>query len=154
MNAISWRYGFTKEEAAGLGIEYAETIINIAKCSDAVSVHLAYFEMFHHFINHNFFDAMKEGSIFVNTSRGEIVDTNALIEAIHEKQLKVGLDVYESEPAEGIAKFEQSELADLVCSVTCHIGASTLQAMERIATETINVVDHFVKTGEGLHRVN
>jgi D-3-phosphoglycerate dehydrogenase len=154
MNIVGWSYGFTKEEAAELGIEYAETIIDVARNSDVVSVHLAYFKMFHHFINHDFFDAMKEGAIFVNTSRGEIVDTNALIEAINEKHLKVGLDVYEKEPADAIAKFEESELADLVCSATCHIGASTLQAMEMIATETINVVDKYVQTGEALHCVN
>lgn len=154
MNVISWSFGFTKEEANSLGIEYAETILDVAQKSDVVSVHLAYFEKFYHFINHDFFDAMKEGSIFVNTSRGEIVDTNALIEAIREKHIKVGLDVYENEPSEGIAKFEQSELADLVCSATCHIGASTLQAMERIASETIRVVDQFAQTGEPLHCVN
>jgi D-3-phosphoglycerate dehydrogenase len=154
MKVIGWSFGFTKEEAEELGIEYAETILDVAKNSDVVSIHLAYFEKFHHFINQDFFDSMKEGSIFVNTSRGEIVDTNALIEGIRNKNLKVGFDVFEKEPTEGIAKFEQSELADLVCSATCHIGASTLQASQRIATETINVVEQFVKTGEPLHCVN
>lgn len=97
---------------------------------------------------------MKAGSIFINTSRGEIVDTEALVSAIKEKNLKVGLDVYESEPSEVISSFEQSELAELVTSATAHIGASTKQASERIAQEAVHVVEHFFETGETLYCVN
>jgi lactate dehydrogenase-like 2-hydroxyacid dehydrogenase len=85
---------------------------------------------------------------FINTSRPEIVDTNVIIETIYEKCLKVEIEAYESETSEGIAKFEQSEFADLVYSAACHIDVSILQGMERIRSETINMLTNFVKAYE------
>jgi D-3-phosphoglycerate dehydrogenase len=155
MKVIGWSYMFRKEEADELGIQYAKDILDVAREADVISIHLAYFkDLFYHFIGKSFFDAMKKGAIFVNTSRGEIVDTNSMIEAIKEKQIKVGLDVFEDEPTGSISKFEQSELAELVCSASCHIGASTLQASEQIAIETVGIIEYFINFNEPFHCVN
>jgi D-3-phosphoglycerate dehydrogenase len=117
-------------------------------------MHIPLLKQTFHYCSTDFFDAMKPGAIFVNTSRGEIVDTDALIAAIETKGLRVGLDVYEGEPAGGTASFEATELARLLSSCTCHIGGSTAQASEAIATETLNVIKTFLQTGEALHCVN
>ena len=54
---------------------------------------------------------MKDGSILINTSRGEVIDTSALKEAIKNKKLRVGLDVFENEPAGNSIEFTDKELA-------------------------------------------
>lgn len=155
MNIIVYSRSFTDLEAKELGVERATSIEEIAEKSDVVSVHIAYNKTeTHHIIGKSFFDKMKKGAIFVNTSRGEIVDTEAMRAAIKEKGLKVGVDVFEGEPAAGLADFPMKDLAAEVTSCTCHIGASTNQAADRIADETVRVANTFLSTGEALNCVN
>jgi D-3-phosphoglycerate dehydrogenase len=125
----------------------------VAAQADAVSVHLAATPDTGHFVGKAFFDAMKEGAIFVNTSRGEVVDTDALKKAVKEKSLRVGLDVFENEPAAGAPEFNDTDLADLIFS-TPHIGASTDQAAEAIAAEVVNIVQSYIDTGRPDNVVN
>lgn len=155
MNILMYSRSFSAAEAKAMGVDYAPTILDVAKNSDVVSVHIAYNKtQTHHIINAEFLNAMKEGAIFVNTSRGEIVDTEALVNAIKTKKLKVGLDVFEGEPAASMGDFANTELAGLISSGTCHIGASTNQAADRIADETVRVCNVFLKQGEALNCVN
>jgi D-3-phosphoglycerate dehydrogenase len=107
-----------------------------------------------HFVAKPFFDAMKEGAIFVNTSRGEIVDTNALRNAIESRHLRASGDVFEGEPSAGEAEFADNDLAALLCASTPHIGASTEQASEAIAREVIRIVQVYLETGKPPHSVN
>ncbi len=153
MNVIGWSKSLSKEIAEAYGIGFAPDLLSLAKQSDAVSVHVAYKPETNHLIGRDFFDAMKSGGIFVNTSRGEVVDTTALIEAIRSKSLRVGLDVFEGEPAGGEAAFADKELANLV-TATPHIGASTDQASEAIADEVVNIVKSYLATGVPLNTVN
>lgn len=155
MNVVCWSRRFSPEEAKELGVEYAANLNELAEKSDVVSVHVAFnkTETFH-LIGKEFFDHMKKGAIFVNTSRGEIVDTEAMVAAIDEKKLKVGVDVFEGEPAAGIAEFPMKDLANKITSATCHIGASTNQAADKIANETVRVANTFIQTGEALNCVN
>ena len=79
-------------------------------------------------VNKDFLDKMKEGAMLINSSRGELIDEAALIDAINNKGIRVGLDVYDNEPGAGDNTFD-SEIAlhPSVCG-THHIGASTEQA--------------------------
>jgi D-3-phosphoglycerate dehydrogenase / 2-oxoglutarate reductase len=106
-----------------------------------------------HLVNKGFFDAMKPGTILVNTSRGPLVDTAALRAAVAEKKLRVGLDVFEGEPAGGEADFADKELASLV-TCTPHIGASTDQASEAIAAEVVRIIKVFLQCGRPVGTVN
>jgi D-3-phosphoglycerate dehydrogenase len=96
---------------------------------------------------------MKDGAILINTSRGEVVDTAALKQAIEQKQLRVGLDVYENEPAATANVFDDKELADIVTG-TPHIGASTNQAAEAVADEVVRIVAAYKTTGKPTNAVN
>ena len=153
MNVIAWSRSLTPDKADKLDLIYCESITEVAANADVVSVHLAMMPDTKHLLNKDFFNKMKDGAIFVNTSRGEIVETAALRKAIDEKALRVGLDVFENEPGSGLAGFDQVDLAG---SITCtpHIAASTNQASEAIANEVVRIVDFLIKTGKPINAVN
>ena len=153
MNIAAWSRSLTQESAAKLGIGYCADAEEVAKQADAVSVHLAANPETRHFIGEKFFKCMKDGAIFVNTSRGDIVDTRALKEAIRSKHLRVGLDVYENEPAVTEPVFQDKELAEMIAA-TPHIGASTEQAAEAIADEVVLIVQAYRETGKPINAVN
>jgi len=153
MRVIAWSRSLTPDRADELDLVYCESIAEVAANADAVSVHLAVTPDTKHLLNTKFFNKMKDRAIFVNTSRGEIVDTAALCKAIDEKALRVGLDVFENEPGSGIAEFDQVDLAGLITG-TPHIAASTNQASEAIADEVVRIVDSLIKTGKPINAVN
>jgi D-3-phosphoglycerate dehydrogenase / 2-oxoglutarate reductase len=153
MRVLAWSRSLTRERAEQLDLGYAPALTELAQASDAVTVHLALNKETNRLLGREFFGAMKARAIFVNTSRGEIVDPAALVEAINAKGLRVGLDVFDNEPAGGEAPFAQTALAGLV-TCTPHIGASTDQATEAIANEVYRIVESFFRTGQPLHVVN
>jgi len=153
MNVIAWSRSLTPDKADKLDLIYCESITEVAVNADVVSVHLAMTPDTKHLLNNDFFNKMKDGAIFVNTSRGEIVDTLALRKAIDEKALRVGLDVFENEPGSGLAGFDQVDLAGSITG-TPHIAASTNQASEAITNEVVRIVDTLIKTGKPINAVN
>ncbi len=153
MNVIAWSRSLTPERAEVLELGYCATPLEAAKKADVISVHLASTPETRHFINADFLNTMKDGAILINTSRGEVVDTTALKEAMASKGIKAGLDVFEDEPAGGDAKFTDTELA-VTAACTPHIGASTDQAAEAIADEVIHIVNAYRDTGKPLNVVN
>jgi D-3-phosphoglycerate dehydrogenase len=153
MRVIAWSRSLTSDKADKLDLIYCESITEVAANADVVSVHLAMTPDTKHLLNNDFFNKMKDGAIFVNTSRGEIVDTAALRKAIDEKAIRVGLDVFENEPGSGLAEFDQTDLAGLI-TCTPHIAASTNQASEAIANEVVRIVDSLIKTGKPINAVN
>jgi len=153
MRVIAWSRSLTSDKADKLDLIYCESITEVAANADVVSVHLAMTPDTKHLLNNDFFNKMKDGAIFVNTSRGEIVDTAALRKAIDEKALRVGLDVFENEPGSDLAEFDQTDLAGSITG-TPHISASTNQASEAIADEVVRIVDSLIKTGKPINAVN
>ena len=153
MNVIAWSRSLTPRRAEELGVEYAETPTAIAQASDAVSIHVAATAETRHLVDTAFLAEMPEEGILINTSRGDVVDAVALKEAIHGRGLRVGLDVFEDEPAAGAAEFADTDLARLV-TCTPHIGASTDQASEAIAAEVVRIIGDFRETGRPPNTVN
>ncbi len=105
-------------------------------------------------IGPDFFKAMRDGSYFINTSRGEVVDQGALVEAMKSKSIRVGLDVYAAEPTSGVDKFSDAIAQEKNLYGTHHIGASTDQAQEAIAAETVRIIKSFKETGQVPNVVN
>lgn len=134
-------------------VTYCDTIEEIADKADAISVHLPVTAETKHIIGKDFLGRMKDGAILINTSRGEIVDTSALKEAISKKHLRVGIDVFENEPAGGDDMFNDTELAGLTECCTPHIGASTDQAAEAVGTVVVEIVKAYMDTGTPLNTV-
>src|SRR5712692_5339568 len=79
---VAWSRSLTDEKAAVLGVERKETLLDVARVADIVSVHVALKPDTRMLIGPDFFQAMRDGAYFINTSRGEVVDQDALIEAM------------------------------------------------------------------------
>src|SRR5687767_7254335 len=110
MPVVAWSRSLTRERAADLGIELMASPNAVAAAADVVSVHLAPKPETRNLINAEFFDAMREGAYFINTARGEVVDQQALINAIRNRGIRAGLDVFALEPTSAAGEF-QDEIA-------------------------------------------
>ena len=131
-----------------------EAIVEALGRVDAVSIHVASTPDTKTLCGPGFFAAMKPGAYFINTSRGDIVDEDALIEAITTKGVRAGLDVYADQPADKKAAFKPA-LADLPgVSLTHHCGASTDQAQLAVAEEVVRIVAAYRESGRLEHLVN
>ena len=154
MHVLAWSRSLTDERAHELGVERATDLVDLARRSDAVSVHVAACDETNDLIGPEFFAALRPGALFVNTSRGSVVDADALARAIREKSLRVGLDVWKNQPKAGEAPFTDPLIEEPGVVGTHHNGASTDQAQQAIASETVRIVRHFAETGSVLHSVN
>jgi D-3-phosphoglycerate dehydrogenase len=99
-------------------------------------------------------EALPERAIFVNTARAEIVDHAALAEAVKKKQLRVGLDVWDDEPKDAKGAFRPALIDAGIVYGTPHIGASTEQSQEAIASEVARIVRSFLTEEELPNVVN
>lgn len=126
----------------------------VAEQSDIITVHLALNDKTRGLVGASVFNRMKPGSFFLNTARGEVVDYAALAQAVKDRNLRVALDVYAKEPSSGVADFTDPLLALPNVYGTHHIGASTDQAQEAIAAETVKIIRNYVETGRVNNVVN
>ena len=109
MDVIAWSRSLTNERAKALGIGRKDSLTELAGDADIVSVHLALVPETRGLIGAEFFAAMRPGAYFINTSRGEVVDQNALLAALRDRRIRVGLDVYSDEPKTGLADFNAAD---------------------------------------------
>ena len=154
MNVIGWSRRLTPALAKSLGIGYCATLDELADNADAVSVHLAATKDTKGLLGESFFGRLKPGALFVNTARSEVVDGAALKAALAGGKIRAALDVFENEPTGGDAPFADTELATRLAAASPHIGASTDQAEEAIAEETVRVAKTFLETGKPVNAVN
>ncbi len=154
MRVVAWSRSLTDESAAVLGVERLETPLDVARESDIVSIHVALKPETRGLVGADFFTAMREGAYFVNTSRGEVVDQEALRRAMRERDVRAGLDVFANEPAASAGEFTDDIAREPNLYGTHHIGASTDQAQEAIAAETVRVIQTFKETGRVPNVVN
>ncbi|MFA3782954.1 NAD(P)-dependent oxidoreductase [Melioribacteraceae bacterium 4301-Me] len=138
----------------GYGVKDFSEFDQILPIADIVTLHLPLTPQTKNLFNEKMFSLMKNGAIFINTSRADVVDEEALIKAVKEKNLKVGLDVFADEPESksGTVSSKLIELENVY--VTHHIGASTEQAQNAVAEETVNIILNYIKSGVIAHWVN
>jgi len=154
MPVVAWSRSLTPERAAALGVEYKATPKEVAAAADVVSVHTALNSDTREAINGEIFSAMRPGSYFINTARGEVVDQNALVEAMKNRGIRAGLDVFAIEPSSAVAEFKDPIGKEEHLYGTHHVGASTDQAQEAIADETVRIVREFKDTGKVPNVIN
>ncbi|MBA2565411.1 MAG: hydroxyacid dehydrogenase [Gemmatimonadetes bacterium] len=154
MEIVAWSRNLTYEEARRLEVTYAQTPLDVARVSDAVSIHVAGGAETARVIDAEFLAAMKPGAYLVNTSRGSVVDEEALRRAVREKGIRCGLDVFQNEPASFAGRFDGALAGEAGVYGTHHVGASTEQAQVAIAHEVIRIVQAFLETDEVPNCVN
>ncbi len=151
---LAWSRSLTPARAQELGVEYCPEIDDVFRRADIVSLHVALKPDTRKLVNAARLALMKPGAILLNTARGEVVDQPALRAALEAKKIRAGLDVFDPEPAEGTGAFHDPILDLPGLYGTHHIGASTEQAQEAIAEESIRIIENFVKTGVVFNCVN
>ncbi len=110
---------------------------DLVKTSDIISLHLPYAPDLHHLFNKEIFDRMKKDAIFINTSRGQLMDEAYLTEKLKKKELfSAGLDVYEFEPR---VTEELKQLDNVV--LLPHIGSGTFETRLGMAKKNIKDIE-------------
>lgn len=150
----AWSRSLTPEKAKELGVEYAATIAALVPTCDILSVHLAQAAETKGIISREVIATMKPGALFINTARAGVVDQAALVEAVKAEKIRVGTDVFANEPEGKDGPF--ADELGLLPGVygTHHIGASTEQAQDAVATETVRIIKVYGETGRVENWVN
>ncbi len=108
--------------------------------SDIITIHIPLDKKNYHFIDEEKFMKMKDGVIFINTSRGAVVDEQALISNIKTRKiLFAGLDVFENEP-----KINTEFLSFNNVILTNHIAGKTPESEKRILLEIFSKINKFL----------
>jgi D-3-phosphoglycerate dehydrogenase len=154
MEVVAWSRSLDAGKAASLGVQRNESPVEVAAASDIVSVHVALNAATRGLLSAEFFAAMRPGAGFINTSRAEVVDQEALAAAVREKGIRAGLDVFAKEPTGGAGEFAVDIVKLPGVYGTHHIGASTEQAQEAIAAETVRIIRTFKESGQVPNVVN
>jgi D-3-phosphoglycerate dehydrogenase / 2-oxoglutarate reductase len=122
--------------------------------ADVLSIHLALGPETKGLVNAAVLERLKPGAMLVNTARGDVLDYTAVADAVRTRALRVGLDVFANEPAAPAADFVDPLVSLPGVYGTHHIGASTEQAQEAIAAETVRIIRSYKETGKVPNVVN
>lgn len=139
-----------------LDVNYVE-LEELVKTSDIISIHMPYFkDTNHHFINKELISKMKNDVIIVNTARGDLINTNDLLEALETNRIYgAALDVLENEndfffkEHTKLSEFHQ-RIVDLYPKllITPHVGASTDEALRNMIELSIENYEEYLSTGD------
>ena len=147
-------YGKDITRIEGVQIKDFSEMDQLLPLCDIISIHLPATPQTKGLFNKQMFSYMKNGAYLINTSRQDVINEDDLLEAIKEKNLRVALDVFKGEP-EGKSGEVSSKLQNNPnIYVTHHIGASTEQAQDAVAEETVNIIKNFIHSGVIDHWVN
>ena len=167
MNVLAYDINKNKFLAEILGFEYV-SFEELLKKSDVITLHVTYNKQTKHLINENTIKMIKKGAILINTARGGVVDTEALIEALDKKILAgAGLDVLEGEELikeERQLLYDKTKVKTLTSLVknhillskdnvvfTPHIAFYSQESLERILETTVqNIVAFLSKNPQNI----
>ncbi len=147
-------YGKDISRIEGVPIKDFSEMDKLLPLCDIVTIHLPATSHTKGLFNKEMFDYMKPNSLLLNTSRADIIDEEAMIEAIKTKNIRVALDVIKNEPEQKTGEVKSPLQTNPNVYVTHHIGASTEQAQNAVAAETVRIIKEFVVSGVIAHWVN
>lgn len=147
-------YDITDTLALGNATKCA-TLNELLRKSDVITLHIDDNALNKNFIGEKEFNRMKDGVIFINMSRGFVVDLKALAKSIRSGKVSgAAIDVFPNEPKSNEEKFKNllQGLPNVI--LTPHIGGSTEEAQEDIAKFVPNKIIEFVNKGDSMFSVN
>lgn len=142
MTPIAWSQNLTVEKAEASGVGFRPSLNALMADADAVSVHLVLSERSKGLIGRAAFQAMRPDGVFVNTSRGPIADTAALLDVMRARpDMKAGLDVFDTEPVPAENPIlDRALIASGQLLLTPHLGYTTQATFEVFYRETVESV--------------
>jgi len=150
-------------ECLAAGVAYVGLEALFAE-SDIVSLHCPLTPETHHLVDARLLSAARRGAMLINTSRGALVDTRAVLAALKTERLgALGLDVYEEEAELFFEDLSGQIIQDDIFArlltfpnvlITAHQAFFTREALQAIAATTLANADAFAATGRALHEVS
>lgn len=162
MNVIAFDAFQNEQAAAQLGFTYV-SLDELLSCSDVISLHAPYNQTTHHLLNSGNMKKIKKGAVLINTARGGLVETDALIKALQDGTLSAaGLDVLEEEQFIREEKqlltkqfMSQSDLHIVLedhallsmdnVLITAHNAFNSTEALQRILDTTLQNIQSFLQ---------
>ncbi len=145
------------------GVRYVD-LEELAGLSDIITLHCPLTPQTYHLISNEVIALMRPGAIVLNTSRGAVLDTRAVIAALKRNKIGgLGIDVYEEEANLFFEDLSNKPIQDDVFArlltfpnviVTGHQGFFTKEALTAIANTTIQNIIAFEETGQPVHEVS
>jgi D-3-phosphoglycerate dehydrogenase len=154
LEVSAYARSLTDKQAKAHGVRRAASLEEIFRESDIVSLHTPATSQTKGMVGEGLLGLMRDGAMLINTSRHQVVDNAALMKAAEAGKLRVGTDVFAAEPEGKAGAFSDPLGALPGVYGTHHIGASTDQAQDEIATCAIDIVRNYLQTGEVMFSVN
>lgn len=161
-NIIAYDLFKDEKAAAELGFKYV-SFDELCKKSDIISLHCPLTPETEYIINEKSLSQMKNGVIIINSSRGHLINTNDLIDALSSGKIGgVGLDVYENEQDFFLKDMSGSYTRDKNLSllismpnviITSHQAFFTSEALNKIASDTCQNISDIINTGECVNEI-
>jgi D-lactate dehydrogenase len=153
---------YPNPECKAIGVSYTDPS-TLFKESDIISLHCPLTPETRHLINSNALKKMKTGVLLINTSRGAVVDTKAVISALKSGKIGyLGLDVYEEEEELFFEDLSNEVIQDDLFArlltfpnvlITGHQAFFTREALEAIAETTLSNIADFEKSGSCVNQI-
>jgi D-3-phosphoglycerate dehydrogenase len=148
LQTLVWTRSLNSSRAAELGVTQVASIDELAARSQVLTLHLALNDRTRQIVNRRVIGKIADRAIVINAGRADLVDYEALYEAVEKRGLRVGLDVYPDEPRatrtySGAAALRSYPSGGMVYG-TPHIAAATDQAQLAIAAETVRIIRSFL----------
>jgi D-3-phosphoglycerate dehydrogenase len=151
MRVVAYDPYLTEERAKAIGAEFAESLDDVYRAADFITVHMPVTKETKEMLNAAAFAKMKPGVKIVNCARGEIISETDLIAALESgKVAGAALDVFAVEPLPADHPYRKQP--NLI--LTPHLGASTEEAQEKCGIEVAEVIAGYLLTGEVRNAVN
>jgi phosphoglycerate dehydrogenase-like enzyme len=145
MGVVAWSPNLTDARCAELGVGRMDSLTDLMGQADVASVHMVLSDRSRGLVNAAAFEAARQGQVFINTSRGPLIDTAALLDGLRAgKPAMAGLDVFDVEP---LPEDEPLRDADLIASgrllLTPHLGYTTEATFRLFYTQTVKAIRAF-----------
>ena len=147
-------YGKDISRIEGVQIKDFSEMDQLLPLCDIITIHLPATPETKGLFNRKMFSYMKNGALLINTSRADVIVEEDLLEAIKEKNIRVAVDVFKGEPEVKTGEVSSALKDNPNVYVTHHIGASTEQAQNAVAAETVRIIKDYTTSGVIAHWIN